>query len=204
MPVPSSGPLSISTIRGVGVSGGCTPSGQAYSLGALADNFGIGTNPDRISEFYGLSCPGGSCTSAYFSAGYDPTEVCCNPFITQLSYYAGSSYGTSGNPLRVGGSCGSTLYNGYILDGGSAYSVTNGVMVSILCPICPTTGDCTTVTIYPYGKSTLVDYVNCCGFDVQEEVGAGDTICVSPRHVDGIIVYNGYVGEISPNTCNCP
>ena len=202
MPVPSSGPLSISTIRGVGVSGGCTPSGQAYSLGALADNFGIGTNPDRISEFYGLSCPGGSCTSAYFSAGYDPTEVCCNPFITQLSYYAGSSYGTSGNPLRVGGSCGSTLYNGYILDGGGAYSVTNGVMVSILCPICPT-NNCSQVQIIAYSKSTLVDYTDCCGSDLQQEVGNGGIICVKAGTEDFIYVYNGYVGEITQNACSC-
>jgi hypothetical protein len=206
MPVPSSGPLSISTIRGVGVSGGCTPSGQAYSLSALANNFGIGNNPDRISDFYGLSCPGGpTCIAEYFSAGYDPTEVCCSSFIIQLSYYDnGYAYGSAGNPLRVDGSCGSTLYNGYISVGGIAYNVTNGVMSFILCPICPEPSECSTVTIYTYGKATLVQYVYCCGYEVQELINNGGTICVPPRFVDDILVDNGYVGEISPNTCNCP
>jgi hypothetical protein len=57
MPLPSSGPLSIANIRNEGVAGGCYPAGSPYSLGSLATAFGIPTNPDSISEFYGRSCP---------------------------------------------------------------------------------------------------------------------------------------------------
>jgi hypothetical protein len=57
MPLPSSGPLSIADIRNEGVTGGCYSAGSSYSLGSLATAFGIPTDPDSISEFYGRSCP---------------------------------------------------------------------------------------------------------------------------------------------------
>jgi hypothetical protein len=57
MALPSSGPLSIADIRNEGVAGGCYSAGSPYSLGSLATAFGIPTDPDSISEFYGRSCP---------------------------------------------------------------------------------------------------------------------------------------------------
>jgi hypothetical protein len=63
MALPSSGPLSIADIRNEGVAGGCYPAGDPYSLGLLATAFGIPTDPDSISEFYGRSCPTSTTTS---------------------------------------------------------------------------------------------------------------------------------------------
>jgi hypothetical protein len=57
MPLPSSGQISIKQIFDEATGGGCYEGGSGYSLGALADALGIGTNPDAMSEFYGLSCP---------------------------------------------------------------------------------------------------------------------------------------------------
>ena len=57
MPLPSSGQISIADIRNEAVNGGCYSAGNPYSLGSLATAFGIGTNPDAMSEFYGRSCP---------------------------------------------------------------------------------------------------------------------------------------------------
>ena len=64
MPLPSSGPLSIADIRNEGVTGGCYSAGSPYSLGSLATAFGIPTDPDSISEFYGRSCPTTTTTTS--------------------------------------------------------------------------------------------------------------------------------------------
>ena len=74
MPLPSSGPLSIADIRNEGVAGGCYPAGDPYSLGLLATAFGIPTDPDSISEFYGRSCP---ATGNAFCVGYSAASDCC-------------------------------------------------------------------------------------------------------------------------------
>ena len=64
MALPSSGPLSIADIRNEGVAGGCYSAGSPYSLGSLATAFGIPTDPDSISEFYGRSCPTTTTTTS--------------------------------------------------------------------------------------------------------------------------------------------
>jgi hypothetical protein len=70
MPLPSSGQISIKQIFDEATGGGCYEGGSGYSLGALADALGIGTNPDAMSEFYGLSCPFTS-TIIYFFTFFD-------------------------------------------------------------------------------------------------------------------------------------
>lgn len=177
MPVPSSGQLTLSGIRSVGVSGGCTEAGQAYSLSALANNFGIGTNPDKMSDFYGLSCPGGSCTSAFYGVGYTDTEVCCSPVITQLFYNNGAiSPGDAGNPLKLT-SCTGTLFTGYIDSG--PYPVTNGIInyTPIACPECPASCEC-----FEIGGSSLLiyaDWTDCCGNEyLNDPIQNGAKLCI--------------------------
>jgi hypothetical protein len=58
--VPVVGQISILDIANEGINGGCYAAElNGYSLGSLATAFGIGDNPDSISEFRGLSCPPG-------------------------------------------------------------------------------------------------------------------------------------------------
>jgi hypothetical protein len=57
--VPVVGQISMNTIFNEATNGGCYEGGSGYSLSALADAFGIGDNPDSMSEFRGLSCPPG-------------------------------------------------------------------------------------------------------------------------------------------------
>lgn len=95
MALPSSGQISIKQIFDEGISGGCYEGGSGYSLGALADAFGIGTNPDAMSEFYGLSCPGATeYTITYdFQTNYEGSPayaIITKNEVTQLfSYYSG-------------------------------------------------------------------------------------------------------------------
>lgn len=70
MSLPSSGQISVKQIFDEATGGGCYEGGSGYSLGALADAFGIPSNPDAMSEFYGLSCPAVSYdVDIYSSAG---------------------------------------------------------------------------------------------------------------------------------------
>jgi hypothetical protein len=63
MALPASGQISINDIYTEANNGGCyTPqiclgNPGCFSLNSLATDFGIATDPDSVSEFYGLSCP---------------------------------------------------------------------------------------------------------------------------------------------------
>jgi hypothetical protein len=64
MALPASGQISINDIYTEANNGGCytqTPfcgsNPGCFSLNSLATDFGIATDPDSVSEFYGLTCP---------------------------------------------------------------------------------------------------------------------------------------------------
>lgn len=204
MPVPSSGPVSLVGIKNVGVSGGCYSSLSPASLGLLATAFGIGTNPDAMSEFRGLSCPGGSCTSAFYGVGYTPEEVCCFPVIEQLFYNQGAiSPGTAGNPLKLT-SCTGTLFTGYIDSG--PYQVTNGIInnTPIACPECPTSCECFEIL----GESLLIyaDWTDCCGNEhLSEPIQNGAKLCIQlDRNGNPRIQFNASGEAIATgNPCVC-
>ena len=77
MPLPSSGPISISQIRSY-------LSISNNSLRYLSDSVGFST-PDAMSEFYGYSIP----TTQYYAY-----------YVEVFTCYAGSCYGSSYTPLN--------------------------------------------------------------------------------------------------------
>jgi hypothetical protein len=102
MPLPSSGPLSIANIKNEGVAGGCYPAESPYSLGLLATAFGIPTNPDSISEFYGRSCPsaGTNTVNLYARTGltvFDTAYIYTFDFSSGAYIYRGEVSNTNCN-----------------------------------------------------------------------------------------------------------
>jgi hypothetical protein len=92
MPLPSSGQISIKDIFDEATGGGCYEGGSGYSLGALADAFEISTNPDAMSEFYGLSCPVNTATIEIYNNSLDVpiTSVAVNE--TSVTYVSGQNF----------------------------------------------------------------------------------------------------------------
>lgn len=88
MPLPSSGTITISQIRDEAVNGGCYKVDATYSLSNLADAFEISTNPDAMSEFYGLYCP----TQVGIYANYyaDPTNETTSAYGLYYSINSGN------------------------------------------------------------------------------------------------------------------
>lgn len=97
MALPSSGMISIGDIRDEAVSGGCYKAEASYSLGDLADVYNIPTNPDAMSEFYGLSCP--IIVSVYANFYADPVNETTGAYALYYSINGGSDnllvYGSS-------------------------------------------------------------------------------------------------------------
>ena len=204
MPVPSSGQISMSGIRSVGVSGGCTEGGGgSYSLSTLADNFGIGTNPDKMSDFYGLSYPGGppppGCLSSFQTVGNSVEQLCCGiPALEELFYYNnGFAPGQAANPWKLLSYTG-TLYNGYINTGGGIYQVTNGVESGIpsACPPCPEECFCYSITLE--SMASFVSYIDCCGNSFDGYIYQNIVVCCSKApNTDG----NASVTQLG--SCSC-
>lgn len=121
MALPSSGQISIKNIFDEGTSGGCYEGGSGYSLGALADAFGIGGNPDSMSEFYGLSCPvtvysynlyysDVDCSTACNDGTFTTVYTTCSPLALDCNLYDNSALN-----IPVAG--------GYYSDGSNCYTV---------------------------------------------------------------------------------
>lgn len=88
MALPSSGTISISEIRDEAVNGGCYKEEDTYSLSLLADAFEISTNPDAMSEFYGLYCP--VIVGVYANYYADPTNETTSSYGLYYSINSGS------------------------------------------------------------------------------------------------------------------
>lgn len=127
MPLPSSGPLSISQIRNEIYFNGC--GGSTYSLATLASLAGFPADPDRISEFYGYACnPGPVCNSASFCysstsciAAFIPNQSCvCTD---QVRYWVG---GLGVNTVLYNACASSPVADGYYTYSGNCYTVSGG------------------------------------------------------------------------------
>ena len=88
MALPSSGTITLSQIRDEAVNGGCYKADATYSLSNLADAFEIPTNPDAMSEFYGLYCP--PQVGIYANYYADPTNETTSNFGLYYSINSGS------------------------------------------------------------------------------------------------------------------
>jgi len=170
MALPSSGPLSIADIRNEGVTGGCYSAGSPYSLGSLATAFGIPTDPDSISEFYGRSCP---TTTTSTTTSTTTVAYTVNIYIRQ---------GTTPTPA------------------GSAamYRSINGINWTYSGPIDTTT--CTlypvnTFTV-PSGTTLYIGVVNSSNIDVYFNAAASST-CPSNA---AIYCFGGFSQTITANT----
>lgn len=80
--VPVTGQILMSTIFNEATNGGCYEGGSGYSLSALANAFGIGDNPDSMSEFRGLSCPLPLC--GYVDGNYYYAVRNLNAYLGQI------------------------------------------------------------------------------------------------------------------------
>lgn len=88
MALPLSGTITISQIRDEAVNGGCYKADATYSLSNLADAFEISTNPDAMSEFYGLYCP--TQVGIYAKYYADPTNETTTNYGLYYSINGGS------------------------------------------------------------------------------------------------------------------
>lgn len=126
MPLPSSGTITLSEIRDEAVNGGCYKNTDPYSLGTLADAFEIPSNPDAMSEFYGLYCP--TTVSVYANYYADPTNETTTDYGLYYSINGGSDvFFAPGNEITTtcnsigiisGITSGDTVYVGWTSVGG--------------------------------------------------------------------------------------
>jgi hypothetical protein len=137
MPLPSSGQISIADIRNEAVTGGCYSPSSPYSLGALATAFGIGTNPDAMSEFYTRSCPTYT-VNLYRKQGRVPSPLTSAQLYSSIDNinwtYRGPIDSTTCTLYPVGTftvSSGTTVYIG--ITNGSDYAYFNAAATST-CP----------------------------------------------------------------------